>query len=728
MKNQKKYLNEELNRIREIMGVKKNLLMEQSFIDDFIQGIIVAGEKRGVKQAAEEFVNKLENASTPKAKAEIIDDFWKKSDVLMRNEIDILMRSKFTDQVRKQIDDIAVAKDTDDFMRAAIDRGSDDESILKMMADDFPPNTGDDIMDELAKKKLRDSLRTKLDKIRKDADDVIEPKPKPADDVVDDVVPETVIDDVVDNIPETEYKKIWDISNWDSVPLPSNLPKLLDPNFLDDFFDKLKNMWAPKKSKIQKIQRIAKQLESYKKEGKEVELQAKLEDRLKKELEWLYRNSTNYFVYIRKYFDDVAKVNKDWRDAWQSIKSGDSEWEFYKTFGKVAEYMPVFKRFWGSLTTDLKLMFESDIIRSYKIVNWVSRKKILTVPEAKTSFLKNIQTGSRRGFPTMTNEYYKDIIIKYGLRGAKTVYYRDLITNFFKWHVYVGFLITVKNAAAYVWMNPDVQACIKSNDTNSEACKKINNSRLYRLVADYSMDYSPSNIPQETGGFFGGWWRQINPFGSENLPDVSDENTKAKNATEIWKLSPGMIGDISNLVVGVIDNLDLNKKSTFEKQIDEMIAQGEEKLKEAAEKLSKANESMRKSWSENWTEAEMKVNEKILKEFFDYLASMDPPRSYGEDSYFPMMNGNPPYAMDSEGVVYKYENLRWVKKEEESNNQTTPTIPKKPGDVDDFKSYLSTIGKTYEEGTHQVYDNIPYGEDSDGHGYQYKDNIWDIMK
>ncbi len=729
MRNQNKLLNEEVNRLLEIMGIQKKLLLEQGFIDDLIEKIILAAEKKGTKTAAEEFVNKFERATTPDEKAKIFQDFWDKSDIFLRKEINELMQEKFTLKLQQEIEEIYDSVDTEDFIKIAIDRNADDESIIKMMVDDFNPNTGDDVMDAIVKSKLKGRIRTRIKLVKNAMDDVVPPRPveeplppksdetPPVEIVIDDVIP-----DVVDDIPQETLNDIWDARNWNSVPLPANLPKTINPNLFKDFVEKLKNMWIPSKNKIRKIQQIAKQIEQLKKAGTDADLQIKLERRLRQELEWIYRNNTNYFVYIRKYFDDVAKDNKVWRDAWEQIKgnSGGNEWEFYKNFGQVAQYMPTFGKFWSAVKTDLKLLFEPEIRQAFlkSVYNLFNKTKPIKIEDAKTSFLLNLATGSRRGFPTMTNKHYKEIISKYGLRGAKTVYYRDIVVNFFKWHIYLGLLETIIDMLANAAYGDDVQACIQSKDPNSQACKEINDNFFSKTFSEWSMNYTTADVPIKTGGFLGAWGRKINPFSEENLPNIDLENNIwAKNLSEILKLDPGAYGNILNGVIGLLDNHDMSKTSELEKQIHKFIKNAEIKANEYAIKLRKANEGFAAQWSKKMSDIELKKNQKLLELFIKKLSKMDPPRTYEDESFSPEEGDYPAYARDNFGVEYEYRNLKWEPITRKTNVKTYK------GDEPGLKDFLKNSSKTYSNGTFMD-GAIPYGEDTQGNGYQFKNGQW----
>lgn len=734
MRNQNKLLNEEVNRLLEIMGIQKKLLLEQGFIDDLIEKIIFAAEKKGTKTAAEEFANKFERATTPDEKAKIFQDFWNKSDPLFRKEINDLMRDKFTSKLQSEIDDIYESVETEDFIKAALDRGADDESIIKMMVDDFAPNTGDDVMDAIVKSKLEGRIRTRLGFVKSAADDVVVPPrpdvepvpPKPDEEpvpiVIDDVIP-----DVVDDIPPQELKKMWDARDWVNVEPPINLKPITDPSLLDsfkDFFERLINIYNPTNAKMQKIKKLAKQIVELQKKGQGSDLQAKLEYRFRQELEWVYRNNTNLFVDVRNYFDDVAKINKDWRDAWNVIKGDSSQWEFWNTFGKTAKYLPNFQRFWGTVKSDLELLFEPEIRfvkgDTFKDVANLFKKKgeKIEVEAAKTSLWNNIKTGSRRGFPTMTNKLYAEHIKKYGLRGAKTLYYRDLVVNLLKWHIYVGFLETIRDLVANMAYNDNVQACIKSKNPNSEECKKINDNFFSKTFTEWSMGYSTADVPQKTGGFFGSWGRKINPFGGGVLPNIDLENNKwEKNLTEFLKLDPGALGNIMNSVMGLLDNYDLQKTSNLEKEIQKVINDAKKKTDELTEKLRKANEGFRNQWGKTMTEIERIKNEKLLEQFVKTLNEMDPPRTYEDGSFSPEEDGYPAYAKDNYGVEYQYKNFEW------KPITRKPNVKTYKGDDSGLKEFLKDSSKTYSDGTFKD-GNIPYGEDTQGNGYQFKNGQW----
>jgi hypothetical protein len=182
-------------------------------------------------------------------------------------------------------------------------------------------------------------------------------------------------------------------------------------------------------------------------------------------------------------------------------------------------------------------------------------------------------------------------------------------------------------------------------------------------------------------------------------------------------LDPGAYGNILNSVIGLLDNHDMSKTSDLEKQMDKFIQNAKKKVEEFTKQLRKANEGFAAQWSKKMSEVEFKYNQKLLELFLKKLSEMDPPRTYEDESFSPSEGDYPAYARDNFGVEYEYRNLKWEPITRKTNVKTYK------GDVTGLKDFLKGSSKTYSDGTFTD-GAIPYGEDTQGNGYQFKNGQW----
>ena len=484
---------------------------------------------------------------------------------------------KFGPKMSKTVNDLITslknATDNDVIANIIAKLANEDESLAKLITPKVIANLPiesrnnieavKDYFDELLRKNvpvsdeqkrktidtfMKNNVKTEL----KGVNDIIR---KEITDYVDELFPSKPakkVTDLTDEIPESSIsttpsgKKrldIFDTETWtDSAIKVDNeiIAKLANNKMWDKVKREFESLFTITRPRIEYIQKLAKAINT----TTNTEYKSKLKPMLKKELEWVYGKQQNTFVSLRDYFDDVAIIDRDWGRVWRDIKTkSDNGWNFYKVFGAL-DSMPWFTRVRKGLLNDIGVNFETEKSVFSFISNKLSRGTIprMAKEDFKGNFMNFFKSGSRSGFPKMTNKAYEDVIGKYGLTGAKTRYFRDLIIGSLKWNFYIGFLVTVRNSAANFYFEDAVTDCVNSGNLNSESCKKINDSEFNKKIANWSLQYRKN--PNEQGNLYGKWLKDEFLDFTLNLPNISKENDSWTNVAEILTLDPGLIGEL----------------------------------------------------------------------------------------------------------------------------------------------------------------------------------------
>jgi hypothetical protein len=441
--------------------------------------------------------------------------------------------------------------------------------------------------------------------------------------------------------------KIFDINNWDDlITLTDNeIQQLLNLGIWDKVVLNFESLFKPTQERLKSIQQLAYNIQT----TTDADLQTQLTAKLKKELEWLYKKNTNNFVAMKKYFDLIGDTNPTWKSIWNKIKSqSDGGWDFYKSFGSVAQYVSTFNRIWGGITSDLKVLVETEKKIISKTVNKIAKKEITKV-DLIGNFWENFKTGSRRGFPKMSNEKYQKIIQQYGPTGAKASYFRDLVVTTLKWNFYVGFLVTLRNFIANSTYEDDIQRCVSTNNIKSKECTELNKNYFTKKMAEWSLKYREN--PESSSDFIKNWILEI--FGPKsNLPNIVKDDLYYKKIAEISTLDPGLIGEAFNMFASIINLNDnpLRKKELLD-SIDKQIKLANEKVETAKDKVDEAINNVDVSVIEN---TELGFKAFIIKEWgTDYKIS----DKFGKDGdYYTVNDGNQTFYYIYNGTTFEHKN------------------------------------------------------------------------
>lgn len=618
MNNKRKPLKNDLMRIHEIMGINKPLLMEQAWVDDLVTSLINAGVKK--ESALVKAANRVANETLSAVeRGKAFDEMFAAANVAARqgddaalNIIQNRIRQYMPATIETTVSNLVSRPASVDVFTTAVKNGRSDTQILDDLMAVFNPNTGDEILDEVAKNAAKRRAKSELTKIRKSladdaasvaakqADDAAAAAEKQADDVATDAgkqADETtpnVSDDLNNEIPDNEslvlddgqkVSSIYDKSTWnaDYVKFSDNSVELLaNAPWWDRFIDEVVAIFKIPKERLIKIQKIAKVLES----ETDNELKNQLKTKLQKELEWVYKKSSNNFVYMRDWLKDAARQSPDFKVVWKELigtPSTKSGWNFYNTFGSLAQYNSRWSQVWAGLTSDLSSLFSAEI----KLGRYLGRKTNIDVSNAPLpgSFGKWMTTGSRMGLPIVkeSNEAYIKLLTTYGPQAAKVRYLRDIILYYYKWNLYTSLLANIRNKLSDIVYHDRLKECAATKNINSPECAKFQNNAWSKFWAQYAIEYRTN--PFQTVDFFANWMKKFGE-GSIDLPDLNFNNDWKGTLTEISKLDPGIIG---NIIDGVYDMLtfgdDPSELEKFMATLDKNIQNGASNAQTALERM-----------------------------------------------------------------------------------------------------------------------------------------------
>lgn len=577
----------EISRINQLMGT--SLITEASggwktIADEILT--FVAKKTGKLPDEVTNLIDKLKNASLDDDILNILSDLTNISDEMSQIIIPKVM-STITDLEKTYINEFR------DFIESNIKNKTIQIDMAKKMVNKFVDEkviTNFKGVKDIIRKELNDYIDNVVRKINEPTP----PKPEPPKPNIDDLSNEIPDDESIITSSGDRISKIFDTSTWNDGSLgvldDINIENLINQSFWDRAITYFDNLFKVSDEKLKYIQKLAKSIQT----TTNTQLKSQLESKLKKELEWLYEKNTNNFVYMKNYFDEVGKLNKTWEDAWSKIKStSNGGWDFYTTFGSVAKYVPKFQRIWGGITNNIGVLFEAEKNLGSKIINKIAKKEISKV-DMIGDLWTNFRTGSRRGFPSMSNEKYQKLIQNYGPTGAKAAYFRDLVVGVLKWNFYTGFLITLRNKIADTAYKEDIKKCSESNNVNSKECSVFKGD-FARQMAEWAVNYRKN--PNADGDFWGSVINQTISLDS-NLPDILKEDNFYGIIFNIITLDPGIIGEIVDGVYDLFRFLDPADSDNPIEFLDNSIKFGREELKKSQDTVEKAIEDVEKATDE----------------------------------------------------------------------------------------------------------------------------------
>lgn len=492
------------------------------------------------------------------------------------------------------------------------------------------------VSDEQKRKTIDTFMKNNVKTELKGVNDIIR---KEITDYVDELFPSKPVKkvtDLTDEIPESSISttpsgkkrpKIFDKKTWTdkSIKVDDEIIKgLVNNKMWDKVKREFESLLTITKPRIEYIQKLAKAIET----TDNSEYRSKLIPMLKKELEWVYGKQTNTFVSLRQYFDDVAKIDRDWANIWRGIKSDtDGGWDFYNVFGKLGR-MSWLKRVWNGLISDIGVNFETEL----KISNWVLNKaglvKKMSPESFKGNFWAGFGTGSRTGFPVKpfskdVPKKYLEIVKKYGPVAAKSRYFRDLIIMYFKFHVYYSFLTTFRDFVTNYVFEYDVDACLKTNNSKSKECEFFTSNLLTNSFIEWSQNYRKN--PSDSGDVVKLFTDRL-----KNIPIFSDVPNEYEGIVDfMYQLEPGLIEEVIITPFSTLIEYNQNpaKKELLYNYLDAQLKKYGEKIEETEQRIDNEVERVQdrtenivdgitntEQGFKNWCEANNKTFESYNKD------------------------------------------------------------------------------------------------------------------
>ena len=626
-KMKRKNLNNQISRIHEIMGTnKKPLLMEQAWVDDLIQSLVSAGVKE--ESTLMKLGRKLETgladdgvtALTTKQRAETIDKMVAAARATKDDAIISVINNKLIKNIpQTTLDTIkTMTKSADSIsqLKNAVNNGATDDDIVNTIANNFNPNTGDDVLDEVIRNNVRRQVKAELKTIRQSLDDVASSAGKTADDVASDTG--KVADDVTGEVD--------DISNAADELTPEELASQGSEGIAD--LDDAINTWGPDIVGVTEAQAmdilevaksqeglwawvtrntatVEKRIERIKKlsqvltKTEDSQLRANLQKQIQKDTYKLGVEGVEFAQGINEYLKLViAKFPTDrgiiidpkqrlFADFFKDISTKSdgftniekmlqlSSKEGNKSLMIISD---AWKNAWKGtdILTTIKNVGKSgkDLVKKSLgvSVDDAAKETAEKILKSRNSTFNWLRSGSVRGNPWFPSnvENYLEIITKVGSKSAATKsYLLELFFRLIKWKMVFAFLYTFRNAVAAspLFTNEDEKAkmknCLslrsKSGATPEEinnACSEFNND----LIAKWAMDSVEGNLSD-------------NDQGIRLTKDLFDQMFGQSWGDEISDYFPGKLDDLVNSVwsvwVGLGNDIELE-------QIEETLRNGEQ--------------------------------------------------------------------------------------------------------------------------------------------------------
>ena len=488
MKNKK--IITEISRIQGIMGIK-SIINEQGFWDDLVRLGVMAGKKGNIPSLTvksskdvlgitdelstllkKEMKSLTDNATTLKQSVDDVLQLAKKTDPKVYEElVDSIYNSE---KLYESLGQLVVNADTS-IKNLVKEKG--------LSLQDAYDTVMGDIMVEIKKSNMvPDSL---MDKISKEVAGLV----KTVDEtlkVASSKIPEKNSMTLKDG---TKVSDVFEVSKWKKVKESLSDEEILilanpKKTFNLEITKRLKELAGIVDERANKIKKIA----AARTKTTNTKLYGKLETQLKKEIEILYKKSSNEFKAMKDYFDDVAAMDPDFKRVWKSLtKNTDGGWDFYKLWGKTTQHVPAWKQFWEGITDDFFSVFKfwgDESVNPIKAIKGVEGETATVLRQKIRSNISNLfLSGSKRGFPWgKSKKNYKKLIDKYGPKSAKVAYARDVILNSFKINLVLG-IVPVLGGAAMSWLKrDDFKACTKNLEVKGDTTRQKMESRKNQIA------------------------------------------------------------------------------------------------------------------------------------------------------------------------------------------------------------------------------------------------------
>ena len=571
-KDNKKLLNE-INRLNELMGLNKKLLNEQAWIDDLITGIISAGAKQGdeiTTLAAKLSDDTLTTLEKTKTLEDIIKIARKEGNEDLLTAINKQL-VKSGGEMMTKLDDVILNNKT--LIQSGIDRGASKSDVQKILIDDFNPNTGDEILDELIKRQLKNKIGKEYDKLISAADDATSTTTRVTKDT------ETGTKKSPDDATDTSTKKSSDATETGSKKLPDEeTEKILNDlennpwgdveSISEDVAEHILNnsnkgtfgRWVKgdfrSSAEIlkEKSENIIKLSKLYT-ETTNTALKAKIEVRLKEDLYDLAINSKDLMgqtdsklkEVINSFEKDVRGniVNpkeKRFADYIGDLKSESDGFKIEKILNMTSEGKETISVLGDAFRSSFKFSKLFTTVRNIgksikeipsallgKELQTATKETAEKIAKDRKSTLNWLVSGSPRGIPMGKNlkMNYLEIIESGGVSAARKSYILELVFRLIQWKLVFALVYALRNALFSFFSSPKkkerIKNCINLRNSSDATQEQISSacSEFNDLFSQWAMDSLEGNLDENDKNGI----RFIKDFADQIFSGVGDEFT-----------------------------------------------------------------------------------------------------------------------------------------------------------------------------------------------------------
>lgn len=602
MNNKRKQLKNDITRIHEIMGINKPLLMEQAWVDDLVTSLINAGVKsesaliRAANRVANETLSAVERGKAFDEMVAAANVAAKQGDDAALNIIQNRIRQYMPSTIESTVSDLASSPASVDAFTTAVKNGYSDTEILDDIMSAFNPNTGDEVLDEVAKNAAKRRAQRELTKIRrsfaddaataagKQADDAAAAAGKQTDDVAtdagkqaDDAATESAdditnsTDNLTDEQLETEGLPAFQefdegLKTWGDIPkLTDDEAKALlsvakkDTNFYNTF----KRNSDIINSRIERVNKLSRVLAT----TDDAALKTAIQSQIKKDLYRIGIEGKNYIGQVNnqlkliierfprergviidpnerlfaEYFSELSTKSDQFTNAKKMLDiltvDGDNNFSIF---------LNAWRNAWGGtdiITTIRNLPKRtSDLVkRSLGIATDDAVKETSErILKARQNSSNWLLTGSPRGNPWFTKyqKNYIDVIEASGLSAAKKSYAIELLIRLAKWKLKFAVAFTLRNAIAFWTRSPEkleqIEACL--------AMKNVENP-------------TKEQLDQACGGLDNFW----DTWAMDLMEGGSSEESVKRFVKDIWDQvfvgEDSGLDEVTDYIPGIVDDI-----------------------------------------------------------------------------------------------------------------------------------------------------------------------------
>jgi len=333
--------------------------------------------------------------------------------------------------------------------------------------------------------------------------------------------------------------------------------------------------------------------------------------KLQKKLEKTYYTSVKSFRQLRKYFDIEATKDANFNSYWKDIKKDEfNDIAFWKTFAKKVPTKSAWSRSINGLTDNFKSIFALER-KIGQGIRWAYNKlnKSATTPKKVKDEFKNqlgnlFKSGTRRGFPKLTNENYTKLIQSKGPVAAKVVYLRDLGANYLRYSVYVSLLEFGRNILADKMYSQQILECAlsQSGATSNTVTEQENNAKTTDPCAGltdnwwdkFFVDWALQRRPNLEQTLSDGWKTELSKIFYNNFKPW--KSTTGPSDAWYWALlenDPGFIGETLNIAASFISWIDyqldksrnIDSADELRQSLSDLLEKTKVTLKETGDKI-----------------------------------------------------------------------------------------------------------------------------------------------